>query len=401
MSNSIKLDVSKLAALDKTKWKLVTLLLRKNLIWQVNYPQGKKYLHYAFKYNKNLLKMERVLRNQHFEKTKAQSRDTYRFAEDKRFVITMMSSSGWRGTNAGKNFEFEVFERLLNTKIDETPVDCVEDVIVRKIMAETKIHRITHVELSKKVSNRDDLRDAYNTGELKLLCKNIGNTIKDITIKGTDEKGVPKGPFYLSLKQGNLFKYVNLGLRRFFTGNDKQIASYPITSEEAADPSRGDYANSGDNLNKFGEQLLTMLGMPKPPSLKSPGRVYPRDLYFRVFNEYKKPGVNERIDIILHPNFNLLKLIRASVGYGYVFVHRPGNKDEQTIVSTNSLIGIMGEYCAITKVEGHFNIGTSKQVEIDIHLQGRKGEKILKAVFRHTHGGVIPSMFMIDSHKKA
>lgn len=279
--------------------------------------------------------------------------------------------------NKGTRFEKELLGRLL--KNIEVPIDEVEDPIVREIMGEAGLVTIKHARLKNGVSKRGDLRDVDKNGRLKHDVKDIGGVIKDLTVWGFDTNGNLHKVF-LSLKEGNVIKYMNMGLKKFLKGRDPK-------SKNGDDSCRGVYNDGGNSIphNSTGDQLLTMLGMPRG----SRGR----DLYFRVFNEYKK-GVKERVDLDLKTTPRLVKMLRACVGYGYIFVHRIDRNNLH--VKKMDLETLKNDFGDVEKAVGHFHIGTSKQVEIDLHL---KNGKSVTAVFRHTHRGVIPSIFMFDWRK--
>lgn len=282
--------------------------------------------------------------------------------------------------NKGTRFEKEVLGRILRN-ID-VPFCDVEDEIVREIMQEGNLYLIKHARLKNGVSKRGDLRDVDKKGKLKHDIKDIGNVIKDLTVWGFDFNG-NLHKLFLSLKEGNVIKYMNMGLKKFLKGRDPK-GKVPYEVEEEC---RGVYADGGKSLTEgsTGDQLLKMLGMPK-------GSVE-RDLFFRVFNEYKK-GECEKHDVALNTTPRLVKMLRACVGYGYIFVHRIDKNHLH--IKRMDLETLKEDFGGVEKAVGHFHIGTSKQVEVDLHL---KNGRAVTAVFRHTHRGVIPSIFMFDWRK--
>ena len=371
----------------------IASLLQKEIdgkfIWQIKCSEkGKAKYHFKYHY-KHVTHMEQVFGRAGFVKGKSKDdRTLFDFNVGGRndgYSIRLMSSSkATAGGNKGNEFEEEVVSRLMG--FQEVPYEYVTDQLVKQVMEAAELETITYAKMWGAATKRgDDFRQVDRNDKLYYEPKDIGFVIKDITVWGADKKGGLKS-VYLSLKKGGRIKYMNMGLKWFFNGKDPS-GKPPFMNIQ--DPVRGVYANYGADPSEYphGDELLTMLGMPAGSK--------ERELYFRVFNEYRHPGVNERYDIPLKCTSKLTKLIRACVGHGYIFVHQIDSNN--LVVKRMDLNTLSKEYGQPANAVGHFYVGAAKQVEIDIYLDSGKA---FKAVFRHTHGGVIPSIFMFDWYKK-
>lgn len=182
---------------------------------------------------------------------------------------------------------------------------------------------------------------------------NIGKKISDITVITQGQSG-QSTETYISAKFGDTVSFLNLGIKQWFP--EKDIVD-------------------GEIREQGGKDLLDLLAIDHQKFCDS-------------FNDYTK-GITKKTNIKVPVtakinNPALINLVKATVGYGYIMVHK--TKSGVTVKKMNE--ATMDRYLKIDKVDIQYPTkGSSKLVKAKVKLVGLDIDFVIRA----TNGAVYPT----------